>query len=174
MAELRNSIKSYKTQTTTGKKRNLHSVAKCRNFKNHVKNLQEKVAENELVETALRGQTEVLESDKKKLESVLRDEREYLEKYLQGTEKLEAAHYRVNERLQNRLQQRNRRIRELEATLHWRCAELCIVYAEARLERESANRRNKELENMVLEADCYREKVEAAPHGRIKNYIKSY
>jgi len=144
-------------------------VAKCRNFKEHVKNLKEKVAENELVETALRGQTEVLESDKKKLKSVLREEREYLEKYLQGTEKVEAAHYSVIERLQNRLQQRIRRIRELEAILHWRCEELSIVYAEARLERESANRRIKELENKVREADCYREKVKAAPHGRIKN-----
>jgi DNA-directed RNA polymerase subunit L len=59
------------------------------------------------VETAVRGQIEIQDSDKKKLESVLRDEREYLAKYLQSTEKVEAAHYSVNEGLQNRLQQRN-------------------------------------------------------------------
>jgi len=58
---------------------------------------------------------------------------------LQGAEKVEAAHYSVNEGLQNRLQERNRRIRELEATLHWRCEELFLVHTEARLERESAH-----------------------------------
>jgi len=122
------------------------------------------------VEIAICGQIEALESDKKKLESALRDKREYHEKYLQSTEKVEAAHYSVNEGLQNRLQEKkNRRIRELEATLHWRCEELFIVHTEARLERESANRRIKELENKVREADCDREKVEAAPHGHIKN-----
>jgi len=30
----------------------------------------------------------------------------------------------------------------------------------------------KELENKVPEADCYREKVEPAPHGRIKELNK--
>ena len=78
-------------------------------------NLLENVAENELVGTGHRCQIEALETDKKNLESALRDERQYHEKYLQGTE---AAHYSLNEGLQNRLQERNRRIRELEATLH--------------------------------------------------------
>jgi len=86
---------------------------------------------------------------KKKLESALCDEREYHEKYLQGTEKVEDAHYSVNEGLQNRLQQRNRCIRELEATLHWRCEELFIFHTEAHFKSESANPRIKELENKV-------------------------
>jgi chromosome segregation ATPase len=124
-------------------------VSVKRNVKELIKNLQEEVAENELVETVLRGQIEVLESDKKKLESALCDKREYHEKYLQCTEKMEAAHYSMNERLQNQLQERNRRIRELEATLYWRCEELFLVHTEARLERESANRRIKELEIKV-------------------------
>jgi hypothetical protein len=153
----------------TGKMRNLHSVAKCRNFKEFVNNLQENVAENELVETAVRGQIEIQDSDKKKLEFTLCVERENPEKYLQGTEKVEAAHYSMNERLQHWHHQRNRRIREHEATLHWRCEELFIVHTEARLERGRAHRWIKELENKVREEDCYREKVEAAPHGRIKN-----
>jgi len=83
----------------TGKKRNLHSVAKWSNIKELVTNLLENVAENELVETGLRGEIEALESDKKKLESVLCDKREYHEKYLQSTEKVEAAHYNVIEGL---------------------------------------------------------------------------
>jgi hypothetical protein len=124
------------------------------------------------VETALCGQIEILESDKKKLKSAFCDEREYHEKYLQGTEKVEAAHYSLNEGLQNRLQERIRRIRELEATLHWQCVEIFIVHTEARLERESVNRRIKELENKFRETDFYREKVEAAPHGRIKQLNK--
>ena len=86
------------------------------------------------------------------MESALCDKREYHEKYLQWPEKVVAAHYGVNEGLQNRLQERNRRIRELEATLHWRCEELFLVHTKARLERESANRRIKELENKVREA----------------------
>jgi len=81
----------------------------------------------------------------------------------------QAAHYSVNERLQNRLQDRNRPIREPEATLRWRCEEFFIVRTEACLKTEGANRPIKELEKKVREADCYREKVEAAPHGRIKN-----
>jgi hypothetical protein len=68
------------------------------------------------------------------------------------------AHYSLNERLQNRLQERNRPMREPEATLHWRSEELFIVYTEARLERESANRWIRGLENKVREADCCREK----------------
>jgi len=111
------------------------------------------------VENAPRDQIEVLESDKKKLESALFDEREYHEKYLQGTEKVEAAHYSVNKGLQNRLQERNRRIRQLEATLHWQREALFLVHTEACLERESANRRIKELEIKVRVADHYREKV---------------
>ena len=75
----------------------------------------------------------------------------------------------MNEQLQNRLQDRNRPIREHEATLRWRCKEFFIVRTEACLKMEGANRRIKELENKVRVADCYREKVEAAPHGCIKN-----
>jgi hypothetical protein len=67
-------------------------VSVKQNVKEHERNLQEEVAENEQVETVLHGQIEVLESDMKKLESALLDEREYNEKYLQGTEKVEAAH----------------------------------------------------------------------------------
>ena len=78
---------------------------------------------------------------------------------MQWTEKAVAAHYGVNEGLQNRLQKRNRRITELEATLHWRCEELFLVHTEARLKRESANRRIKELEMKVRLAERYREKV---------------
>jgi hypothetical protein len=55
------------------------------------------------VEIAIRGQIEVLESDKKKLECALCDKKEYHKKYLQWTEKVVAAHYGVNEGLQNRL-----------------------------------------------------------------------
>jgi len=106
----------------------------------------------------IRGQIDVLESDKNKLESALCDKREYHE-YLQWTEKVVAAHYGVNEGLQNRLRERNRRIREPEATLHWRCEELFLVHTEARLKRESANRRIKELEMKVRLAERYREKV---------------
>ena len=80
-----------------------------------------------------------------------------------------AAHYSLNERLQNWLQERNRPIRELEATLRWRCEEFFIVPTEACLKTVGANRRIKKLENKVREADCYRETVEAAPHGHIKN-----
>jgi len=50
----------------TGKKWNLHFVPKWRNVKELVKNLQEIVAENGLVESPLRSHFEVLESDKKK------------------------------------------------------------------------------------------------------------
>jgi hypothetical protein len=65
--------------------------------------------------------------------------REYHKKYLQGTEKVEAAHYSMNEGLQNRLQERNIRIRELQTILHWRCEELFIFHTEAHFETESAN-----------------------------------
>ena len=111
------------------------------------------------MEIAFHGQIEILESDKNKLESALCDKREYHEKYLQWTEKVVAALYGVNEGLQNRLQEKNRRIREFEATLHWRCEELFLVHTEARLERESANKRIKELEIKVRVAYRYREKV---------------
>jgi hypothetical protein len=70
-----------------------------------------------------------------------------------------APHYGVNEGLQNRLQERKRRIRKLEATLHWRCEDLFLVHTEARFARESANRRIKELEIKVRVAERYREKV---------------
>ena len=53
----------------------------------------------------------------------------------------------MNEQLQNRLQDRNRPIRELEATLRWRCEEFFVVRTEACLKTEGANRRIKELEN---------------------------
>ena len=78
----------------------------------------------------------------------------------------------MNERLQNRLQERNRPIRSFEATLRWRCEEFFIVRAEACLKTESANRQIKELENKVREADCYGEKVEDSPHCRIKELNK--
>jgi len=78
----------------------------------------------------------------------------------------------MNEGLQNRLQERNIRIREPETILHWWCEELFIFHPEAHFERASANRRIKELENKVWEAECYREKVEAAPYGGIKDLNK--
>ena len=57
-----------------------------------------------------------------------------------------------NEGMQNRLQERNRDIREREATLHCRrCEELCMAHTELCLQRESANQRITELENRVRE-----------------------
>jgi len=67
------------------------------------------------VEIAIRGQIEALESDKKKLESALRDKRKYHEKYVQGTEKVEAAHYSVNEGLQNLLQEKKKKKKKTDA-----------------------------------------------------------
>jgi hypothetical protein len=57
-----------------------------------------------------------------------------------------------NEGTENRLQERNRDIREREGTLHCcRCEELCMVHTELCLQRENANQRIRELENMVRE-----------------------
>ena len=65
---------------------------------------------------------------------------------------MEAAHYRGNEGLPNRLQERNRHIRESEANLHCcRCEELSMALTELRLQRENDNRRITELENSVQE-----------------------
>jgi hypothetical protein len=50
------------------------------------------------------------------------------------------------------MQERNRDIREREATLHCRrCEELCMAHTELRLHRENANQPITELENRVRE-----------------------
>ena len=62
----------------------------------------------------------------------------------------------------------NRNTWGLQVTLHQRHEELYTVRTEERLERGSSNRQIHELENKDRGAECYSQKVEAAPHGRIK------
>jgi hypothetical protein len=110
--------------------------------------MESDIAESEPVPTTLRTQIKELDSNMRKLECSLCDARKCHEKDL----RVAAAHYSGNEGPQNGLQERNRDIREREATLHChRCEKLSMALTELGLQRESDKRRIKELENRVRE-----------------------
>jgi hypothetical protein len=93
------------------------------------------MAESEAVLRTLRAQIEELKRNMGKLDCSLRDARKCREKYM----RVETAQYSGN---------RNRDIREGEATLHCRrCEELSVALRELRIQLESANRHIEEPEN---------------------------